>query len=160
HCDGADGDRGELLCVRQDCEGGTSILIVRIPLLRPLTPRVGLGLGSNQLPYFDSTSRGRPKGYVPLLLGDGDTTWRVNYAPWLVPATLDDEQRDALNAFQGALIAGTLTKLRLAENQCLFIDNWRVLHGRASVDAESPRLLKRAWLRTNRQQASQYRVRP
>src|SRR5262249_50317763 len=111
HSDGPEADLVAWYCVRQDDEDGTSILIDTIPVLRTLTSRVRHVLASIQLPYFDSTSRGRPKAYVPLLLGDGDTTWRVNYAPWLVPATLDDEQRDALNAFQGALIAGTLTKL-------------------------------------------------
>jgi alpha-ketoglutarate-dependent taurine dioxygenase len=84
----------------------------------------------------------------------------VNYAPWLLPATLDDEQRDALSAFQRALTTGTVTRMRLVENQCLFIDNWCMLHGRDPVVADSPRLLKRAWIRSNRQDASQYRVRP
>jgi hypothetical protein len=160
HSDGPEADVVAWHCVRQDDDDGTSILIDTIPVLRTLTFRVRHALASIQLPYFDVTSRVRPKGYAPLLQGDGDTTWRVNYAPWLLPATLDDEQREALDAFQSGLMAGTLIKRRLVENQCLFIDNWRVLHGRDPVVAQSARLLKRAWLRTNRQRASHPRVRP
>jgi hypothetical protein len=160
HSDGPAADVVAWYCVRQDDEDGTSLLLDTLPVLRSLTSRVREALGSIELPYFDSTSHGRPKGYAPLLRGHEETTWRVNYAPWLVPATLEDEQRAALDAFQEALTSGTPTKLRLAESQCLFIDNWRVLHGRASLLTESTRLLKRAWLRTSRQQPNQPRVRP
>ena len=154
HSDGPEADVVAWYCVRQDDDDGTSMLLDTIPMLRTLTSEMRHALASIELPYFDSTSRGRPKGFAPLLLGNCDTAWRVNYAPWLVPAVLNAEQRDALNAFQLALTRGAVMQRRLAEAQCLFIDNWRVLHGRASLVTESPRLLKRAWLRTNRQQAT------
>jgi alpha-ketoglutarate-dependent taurine dioxygenase len=160
HSDGPEPDVVAWYCVRQDGEDGTSILVDTIPVLRTLTSQMRHVLASIQVPYFDSASGERPKGYAPLLMGDGDTTWRVNYVPWLVPAMLDDGQRVALNTFQAALTTGKFTKVRLSASQSLFIDNWCVLHGRASVDSESPRLLKRAWLRTDRQKATQYRVRP
>ena len=91
-----------------------------------------------------------PKGYVPLLLGNDERTWRVNYAPWLLPEPLEGEQRDAVAAFREALAAAAAIRTRLHAGQCLFVDNWRVLHGRDPLNASSARLLKRAWVRTDR----------
>ena len=134
----------------QDEHDGASILLDTRPILRSLSPALRQQLSSVGLPYFDRLSPSRPKGYVPLLLGTDEGTWRVNYAPWLLPEPLEGEQRDAVAAFREALAAAAAIRTRLHAGQCLFVDNWRVLHGRDPLNAASARLLKRAWVRTDR----------
>ena len=149
HSDGPEPDLVGWFCVRQDERDGASLLLDASGAISSLPRAVKDSLASIQLPYFDKTAGGRPKGYAPILCGGEETGWRLNYAPWLLPA-LDDVQREAIAAFQIALSELAPIRIRLATGQCLFIDNRAILHGRGALRPDSSRLLRRAWLRTHR----------
>ena len=152
HSDGPQANVVAWFCVRQDEDDGTSILFDTAPVLRGLSSQVRTDLASIQVPYYDHTSAtGRPECHTPLLLGHDEGSWRVNYAPWLLPDPLDARQRLAIAAFQLAIASSQPTRIRLQPGQSLFVNNWRILHSRDSVKPDSTRLLKRAWVRTARQ---------
>jgi alpha-ketoglutarate-dependent taurine dioxygenase len=149
HSDGPAADVVAWFCIRQDDDEGESLLMDSIPALRSLNPESRDQLASVNIPYFDHSSPGRPSGYCPILRGDREREWRINYAPWLLPE-LTDSQRMAIAAFEDSISNSVATKIRLEPNQCLFIDNWRILHARGPLKSGSQRHLKRAWLRTSR----------
>jgi len=149
HTDGPAADVVAWFCIRQDEDDGESLLMDAIPALRSLGPEVRGQLGSVNIPYFDHSTPGRPSGYCAVLRGDGERNWRINYAPWLLP-DMTDAQKEAIAVFDAALAKLVPSRIRLEPNQSIFIDNWRVLHARGILKADSQRHLKRVWLRTGR----------
>jgi len=149
HSDGPVADVVAWFCIRQDKDDGESILMDSIPALRFLDSEIRHHLASVNMPYFDQSSPGRPSGYCPVLRGDEEPEWQINYAPWLLPE-MSDSQKAAIAAFEDSLSRLTATKIRLERSQSLFVDNWRILHARGPLKSGSQRHLKRAWLRTGR----------
>ena len=120
-----------------------------LPALRFLDPETRHQLASVNIPYFEQSTPGRPSGFCPVLRGDGEEDWRINYAPWLLPE-MSNSHRAAIAAFEDSLSKFAATKIRLERKQSLFVDNWRILHARGPLKPSSRRHLKRAWLRTGR----------
>jgi hypothetical protein len=149
HSDGPAADVVAWFCIRQDEDNGESLLTDSIPPLRYLDPDIRYHLASVNIPYFDRLTLGRPSGYCPVLRGDEEQDWRINYAPWLLPE-MSDSQKAAIAAFEESLSKFVPTKIRLERNQSVFVDNWRILHARGPLKPSSPRHLKRVWLRTGR----------
>ncbi len=150
HSDGPQPDIVAWYCVRQDEFDGTSILLDTAPVLRTLTSEMLDVLASISIPYFNPANPGRPEGYMPVLIREGDGSCRINYTPWLLPTPLSEAQASAIASFQTALSKAHSVQIRLSANIGLFVDNRRVLHGRRSLASNSNRLLKRAWVRTRR----------
>jgi len=75
---------------------------------------------------------------------------KVFFAPWLLPNDISSFAKNALAAFISNLRnkAAGYTECRLAPGEALLIDNSRILHGRRSIDARSPRHLTRYWVQT------------
>ena len=59
---------------------------------------------------------------------------------------LSREQKQAFETFNARVRETEPIKFRLKPQECLIIDNGRILHGRSSLSAESKRLLKRYWI--------------
>ena len=132
HSDGPAADVVAWFCIRQDEDDGESILMDSIPALRFLDPEIRHQLASVNIPYFDQSTPGRPSGYCPVLRGEEEQDWRINYAPWLLP-DMSDSQKAAIAAFEDLLSKLAATKIRLERNQSLFVDNWRILHARGPL---------------------------
>jgi len=148
HSDGASADVVAWFCIRQDEGRGESMLIDTIPLLQALAPKHRTHLLSVEVYDYDG-DRGERDSYCPLLRGNDETDWRVNYTPWILPE-MSRDQEAAVAAFDDLLRAAEATIFRLAPGEALFVDNWRILHGRGPLRSDSPRQLKRVWLRTSR----------
>ncbi|HEX6374860.1 MAG TPA: TauD/TfdA family dioxygenase [Allosphingosinicella sp.] len=149
HCDGPVPDVVAWFCVRQDEEAGESLLADTLPILRGLEPEQRAHLRSVTIPYFDDAHPGGPAGTCALLRGDDEADWRINYTPWHLPE-MDEGQKAAVAAFDQALSTVPPTSCRLAAGEAIFVDNWRILHARGPLRADSRRHLKRVWLRTPR----------
>ncbi len=75
---------------------------------------------------------------------------QIYYAPWLVPNELDADQQGRISLFQkliSRLAATDSLEIKMETSACLFIDNHRVLHGRRKIHPNSPRKMKRIWIR-------------
>ena len=82
-----------------------------------------------------------------------DLKWSLVYQPWLFLDTYDAEQTRVLQRFSDYLAYKQRTQtisVKLEQQQCLFIDNRRILHGRAAIAGNSRRHLRRFFIRTYR----------
>jgi hypothetical protein len=83
------------------------------------------------------------------LLTHRDGRYRVFYVPWLICGPDTIESRAALEKFRNYLShkeATQLVRLRLKQNECIFVDNHRMLHGRDAIAEGSKRHLLRFYL--------------
>ena len=86
---------------------------------------------------------------IPLALPAG-AGLRFHYVPWLQKFPQDDAARTALVNFERAVreaIETRIIEIGVAPGHCVFVDNHRIMHGRAAISADSPRYLKRFWIR-------------
>tara|TARA_S200000501_G_C20773264_1_gene721537 strand:+ start:872 stop:1246 length:375 start_codon:yes stop_codon:yes gene_type:complete len=65
---------------------------------------------------------------------------------WLANDLLSDIQRIAFDAFNEAVKEAVSVCIKLNPDECLVVDNGRILHGRTAIHDESNRLLKRYWI--------------
>jgi hypothetical protein len=65
---------------------------------------------------------------------------------WLAGERLTKEQKQAFNTFNKAVRATKSIRLKLEPDECLVVDNGRILHGRTPLSNNSDRLLKRYWI--------------
>ena len=75
----------------------------------------------------------------------------VFYVPWNLSDARDDEQARLLEKMAAFVEHKRKTqpvKIRLERQQCLFIDNRRMLHGRGLLAEDSKRHLVRFYIRT------------
>jgi len=147
HSDSPEADVIAWYCTSQDEEDGTSLLLDTSEILIRLQAATCRALTTIKLPYFDWRGGGI-KGYASLLSINGDHSSKVYYAPWLLPKELSERQRHAVAIFQRYILSASPRRVRLQPGQCLFVNNWRILHGRDRVSQNSGRLLKRVWLQT------------
>ncbi len=135
-------------CVWQDEQGGVLDLVDG----RLAASRVSAASAS-RLRDTNIVGFGRdplPSVHWPLLFHTPpDATQYINYNPFGVPASPHHDTTSALLEFRLALreqFNETGVSIRLQPRQALWIDNWRMLHGRAALTADSGRFLKRLWL--------------
>ena len=87
---------------------------------------------------------------IPLLIIQS-TGCYVYYQPWLFLDSYDEGQTKLLQKFSEYLAYKQQTQtisVELAQRECLFIDNRRILHGRGAIAADSQRHLTRFFIRT------------
>jgi hypothetical protein len=137
-------------CVSQDEADGATILLDGYKIVNALS-RTDLSLLSNVLirtpPYHSVDNRSNCIEYP--LLSTTDMSCQLYYAPWLTKPAYDEPQRSALSRFEqkvADLAATDPITLRLRPQAALFIDNYRILHGRASLSLDSRRKLTRVWI--------------
>jgi len=77
--------------------------------------------------------------------------YRTYYQSWFLLDRYTDEQAAALNKFADYIHfmrEAHSTDVKLAQNECLFIDNRRILHGRNALGSDSRRHLIRLYIRS------------
>jgi hypothetical protein len=135
-----------LCCIRQDKKGGDSILVTLDELIDGLEPESVRTLREASFPF--------PFGMGSIISGDRAGPWiRYNaeelfYYARLRGVTFSESQKRALSDLENnlSLLVRGRQSFRLAEGECLALDNRRVLHGRTSLIPGSRRLLKRVRL--------------
>jgi alpha-ketoglutarate-dependent taurine dioxygenase len=134
-------------CIRGPKRGGATYLVDCSDAPSRLDRGTLEALARIEMPV--PTLGGRTFRHRPLL----DSTRSppaVNYFPWALPTA--GSGSDAVAEFR-RYVATKLREeaitVRLEAGQFLLIDNNRMLHGRAAVEAESERLLTRWWINTD-----------
>lgn len=134
-------------CQQQDANDGASLLLDSRPILsnlsvltRDLLRRVRLSC--------PPVAGGPPTFSVPVLRQKGDRD-AFFCSPWLDPVDCGIAEQDALrmlsSAIQAFAVSSTI-RVRLAPGDALFIDNQRIMHGRAALSVDSRRKLHRVWI--------------
>ena len=128
HCDGPEADVVAWYCVRQDEHDGASILLDTRPILRSLSPALRQQLSSIGLPYFNGSVRAGRKATCRCCSATtnerGVSTTRPGCYRSLSRAS--NEMRSPRSGRRWPPLRRSVT--RLHAGQCLFVDNWRVLH--------------------------------
>ena len=89
--------------------------------------------------------------YPCALVRNGQRTF--HYVPWLKLTAPDADARLALERLEAGIRQAKSTdliELDLLPGEMVFVDNHRVMHGRAAIPANSTRHLKRFWIRAQR----------
>ncbi len=137
-------------CVTQDSQGGHSIIVDGLHIFRTMPSEVREVLRSIRLK--EHTVFQGDVGHHPLIYetGSGERIYYpVLFEPtefWLVNDLLSNEQRMAFDAFNKAVKEAVSVCIKLNPDECLVVDNGRILHGRTAIHDESDRLLKRYWI--------------
>jgi hypothetical protein len=135
-----------LYCVRQDIEGGESILITLDEVLKYLKTQTITTLRKTNFPV--------PFGMASLISGDKPNMWirynaeELSFYSRLRQREFTENQKNALADLAEVIsdLESKQPKVRLAPGQCLVIDNKRSLHGRTAFSSNGDRLLKRVRL--------------
>lgn len=132
-------------CVEVEPGGGAMQLLDLQPIGNLLGPTDREAL--SRIGIADNAAWG---GGAPIPLA---TPWedglRFHYVPWLQKFPQDEGARIALVNFEHAVreaIRTSIIEIDVAPGHCLFVDNHRIMHGRAAISADSPRFLKRLWI--------------
>ena len=137
-------------CVEPDASGGESQWIDVRDLDGTFSAAEIEAMGRIEVGYaINNGSSGMEVRYAPLV-ERGPAGLLVFYVPWRVKRPLSDAEAELLERFAGyvrAKCAGELKTLRLSRGACLFLDNRRMLHGRASLPPDSRRHLVRLYIR-------------
>jgi len=129
-------------CLRQDPVDGASLLVDAQRLIGKLSLEQTALLERLRL-AFPPLVAGHPPGAAPVLM------------PWYYPPVVRPEEPEpaALDALRELaekireVGPNVQIRIRLQVTDALFIDNRRMLHGRGPLRPNSPRLLRRAWIR-------------
>ena len=130
-------------CHRQDSEGGFSIVVDGIHILQEMYEEQKILLrGINLMEHcvFKNDLQHHP------MIQESENGLRIYYSFWMADDNLNSEQKEAFEAFNTRVRDTEPIKFRLKPEECLVIDNGRILHGRTSLSTDSKRLLKRYWI--------------
>ncbi len=138
-------------CERQDEADGASLLFDARPVLDALPEEDRVLLRQVEL-WCPPLRGGPPTLRFPVLRAtpDGDALF---CSPWLKSANAIPAHEAALGAFREKLSVAarrSTNSVRLEAGSALFVDNTRVLHGRAAIFERSQRRLHRLWLARRR----------
>lgn len=137
-------------CVSQDSQGGHSIIVDGLHIFRSMPSEIREVLRSIRLK--EHTVFKGDMGNHPLIYetAAGERIYySVLFEPtefWLANDLLSDIQRIAFDAFNEAVKEAVPVYIKLNPDECLVVDNGRILHGRTAINDESNRLLKRYWI--------------
>lgn len=137
-------------CVTQDSHGGHSIIVDGLHIFRSMPSEIREVLRSIRLK--EHTVFKGDMGNHPLIYetAAGERIYySVLFEPtefWLANDLLSDIQRIAFDAFNEAVKEAVSVCIKLNPDECLVVDNGRILHGRTAIHDESNRLLKRYWI--------------
>jgi len=133
-------------CITRDPAGGAMQLVDLCPAYESLSDEQRSAL--ERVHVDDNAAWG---GGTPIALcARANGVPRFHYVPWLNFHAPDSEARAALAGFHEAVAdrsARAAVEIDLAPGQAVFVDNHRIAHGRAAIAADSPRHLKRYWMR-------------
>lgn len=133
-------------CLEVEPGGGAMQLVDLAPIADSLKPAERDAL--SRIGIADNAAWG---GGAPIPLATpSDQGLRFHYVPWLQKFPRDEDARMALVNFERAVseaIQTSVIEIDIAPGHCLFLDNHRIMHGRAAISNDSPRNLKRFWIR-------------
>ena len=130
-------------CHRQDSEGGFSIVVDGVQIFQGMNEeQKELLKGINLMEHcvFKDDLQRHP------MIQESENGLRIYYSFWMADDNLSREQKEAFEAFNSRVRDSEPKKFRLKPEECLIIDNGRILHGRSSLSVDSKRLLKRYWI--------------
>lgn len=139
------------LCIEQDEVEGTMQFLDTRPVLKRFTDEEIERMGRIMIRYSDMSRHGPNEGFLlePLVRAFSGGHL-VYYQPWLLLDSYEEEEFRLLKRFQADLKsmgADQTISVRPMPGESVFIDNRRLLHGRAAVSEQSRRHLLRFFLR-------------
>lgn len=133
-------------CVEAEPDAGAMLLLDLAPICNLLEPSEREALARVGIADNAAWGGGAP---VPLALPAGKG-FRFHYVPWLQKFPQDAAAGAALEKFEFAVreaIETQAIEIDVAPGHCVFVENHRVMHGRGAISTNSPRYLKRFWVR-------------
>ena len=130
-------------CHRQDSEGGFSIVVDGLQIYQEMNDAEKAllkGIDLMEHCVFKNDLQHHP------MIQESEIGLRIYYSFWMADDNLSGEQKEAFEAFNNRVRDAEPIKFRLKPEECLIIDNGRILHGRSSLSTDSKRLLKRYWI--------------
>ena len=130
-------------CIRPDGEGGHSIIVDGLQIFHSMSEDDKKLLNSIDLMehcVFKDDLQHHP------MISNNENGLRIYYSFWMADENLSREQKDAFETYNARVRETTPIKFRLDPDECLIVDNGRILHGRTSLSTDSDRLLKRYWI--------------
>ena len=150
HTDVANADYLAWYCVEQDEVDGTSLLIDSQSISDHFSAEELTILCSMQHPYVYNTTIGSVGfAYAPVVSQGRYGHQIFFYIPWSLPKDHEAEQANLLKRLSQYVRwqkEHEPIHIRLAKQQCLFIDNHRMLHGRGPLAEGSKRHLVRYYI--------------
>lgn len=139
------------LCIEQDAVDGTMQFLDTQSILKHFTQEEIETMGRIMIRYSDMNTHGSNEEFLlePLVRRSAGGHL-VYYQPWLLLDSYDEEQSRILERFQTYLKtidSDHAIGVRPMPGESVFIDNRRLLHGRAAVSDQSRRHLLRFFLR-------------
>lgn len=147
HSDGGDPDYLAWFCERPSQSGAETLLL---PVERAVATLCAEHREILQRTLLPPIAQDRGEA-LPILRVDR-FGYRLSFAPWRVQdlySTYAAPQREAVDALLDALLATASDEvigIDWRANECLFIRNGHLLHGRGPLDPTSDRLLHRLWI--------------
>ena len=133
-------------CYRQDSDGGHSIVVDGLQIFQEMNEKeksLLKGIDLMEHCVFKDDLQHHP------MITENENGLRIYYSFWMVDDNLSREQKEAFQSFNTRVREAKPIKFKLNPNECLIVDNGRILHGRTSLSADSNRLLKRYWIGKN-----------
>lgn len=135
-------------CIRQDEDGGATLLVDTADIADEFSEDELTALGSVRITYMVSRPGGEDLYDHPMVSRRGDR-WALYYVPWNLPAPADLAQAallDRVAAYVRRKERNDLIPVRLEPGQSFFLDNHRLLHGRGRLLESSKRHLVRLYI--------------
>ena len=149
HTDGPEAELVGWWCAEPDASNGANSLIDTFDMASHLDRADLEELTRTQI--YRPIAGGTVEPHPCVFLRDG--RYRIYYAPWNLLPSYGAAQHHALYALREYLRSQRPFVVMLRRGESLFIDNERVLHGRAALPADSRRHLRRVWIRRRAMQA-------
>ena len=130
-------------CHRQDPQGGFSIVVDGLQIFQEMNEEEKTllqGIDLMEHCVFKDDLHHHP------MIQESENGLRIYYSFWMADDNLSIEQKEAFEAFNTRVRETEPIKFSLKPEECLIIDNGRILHGRSSLSTDSKRLLKRYWI--------------
>jgi hypothetical protein len=133
-------------CVRQDEQGGANLLVDTGDLPDCFTEEELEALGTIRVACPPAHPAQEEEVRYEPLVSRRAGSWKVYYMPWYVQTPGDEDGAHRLARFVQYLKEHEVIQVRLKEEESLFIDNRRILHGRGPLPADSRRHLIRLYI--------------
>lgn len=153
HTDNARVDVMSMYCVEQDAIDGAILLLDTNDLAEHFSTAQLAILSRVELwaPPYQQSYHSKQKGFSDLayLLSKTDEGYRVYYIPWLLLDSYDSDSGEMLKKFSDYVKhkeQTQLIRLPVKKNECVFVDNHRMLHGRGAIAEDSKRHFVRLYI--------------
>jgi hypothetical protein len=149
HTDHVSAEVAAWYCLERESDGGAMQFIDLKPIAEHLSEEQLAALGRVRVPDNAVWSEG---GDIPLCTKENGR-WSFHYVPWLELRAPDGAARNALDRLEAGIAqakSASIIECDLLAGEMVFVDNHRVMHGRAAIPTGSQRNLKRFWVRSGR----------